>query len=51
MSESLLNGRVTLHGGDNRVVLKGIPDCSVDSDYGVELAWICSCRVPGGFKE
>lgn len=31
MSETFLNGRVTLHGGDNREVLKGFADCSVDS--------------------
>lgn len=31
MSEAFLNGRITLHCGDNREVLKGIPDCSIDS--------------------
>jgi len=29
--ETFLDGRVTLCGGDSRVVLKGIPDCSIDS--------------------
>lgn len=29
--EAFLNGRVTLHSGDSREVLKGIPDCSIDS--------------------
>jgi site-specific DNA-methyltransferase (adenine-specific) len=29
--ETFLNGRVTLHCGDSREVLKGIPDCSIDS--------------------
>lgn len=29
--ETFLDGRVRLHGGDNRVILKGIPDCSIDS--------------------
>lgn len=31
MSESFLNGRITLHAGDSRDVLKTIPDCSIDS--------------------
>lgn len=31
MSESFLNGRVILHGGDNRDVLRGIADSSIDS--------------------
>jgi DNA modification methylase len=31
LSESFLNGRVTLHPGDCRDVLKTIPDCSIDS--------------------
>jgi site-specific DNA-methyltransferase (adenine-specific) len=31
VSESFLNGRVTLHAGDSRDVLKTIPDCSIDS--------------------
>jgi site-specific DNA-methyltransferase (adenine-specific) len=29
--ETFLNGRVTLHAGDSRDVLKRIPDCSIDS--------------------
>ncbi len=31
MSESFLNGRVVLHSGDSREVIKTLPDCSVDS--------------------
>ena len=31
MSEIYLDGRVTLHAGDSRDVLKTIPDCSIDS--------------------
>jgi DNA modification methylase len=31
MSESFLNGKVILHAGDSRDVLKTIPDCSIDS--------------------
>lgn len=31
MSESFLNGKVTLHCGDNREVLRSFPDCSIDS--------------------
>jgi DNA modification methylase len=30
-AETFLNGRVTLHAGDSRDVLKTIPDCSIDS--------------------
>jgi site-specific DNA-methyltransferase (adenine-specific) len=30
-AETFLNGRVTLHCGDSRDVLKTIPDCSIDS--------------------
>lgn len=30
-AETFLNGRVTLHGGDNRVVLRGLADNSIDS--------------------
>lgn len=30
-AEALLDGRVQLHCGDNRKILKGIPDCSIDS--------------------
>lgn len=31
MTEQLLDGRVTLHGGDCLEILKSLPDCSVDS--------------------
>lgn len=31
MSQSFLNGKITLHGGDNREVLKGFADNSIDS--------------------
>ena len=31
MSETFLNGRVTLHAGDSRDVLRTIADCSIDS--------------------
>jgi site-specific DNA-methyltransferase (adenine-specific) len=30
-AETFLDGRVTLHGGDNREILREIPDCSIDS--------------------
>lgn len=30
-AETFLDGRVQLHCGDNREILKGIPDCSIDS--------------------
>lgn len=29
--QTFLNGKVTLYGGDNRDVLKTLPDCSIDS--------------------
>jgi site-specific DNA-methyltransferase (adenine-specific) len=31
VAETFLDGKVMLHGGDNREVLKGIADCSIDS--------------------